>query len=75
MNSPLFYYMYFVLAKRKMFEHKRKAHYNEFMAVKLARQLMNSDDEDEEGGADDADDHKVQATAVKAASEIVEGML
>jgi len=35
--------------KRKSFEHKRKAHYNEFMAVKLARQLMQNDDEDEDG--------------------------
>lgn len=38
-----------VQEKRKSFEFKRKAHYNEFMAVKLARQLMDSDeDEDEE---------------------------
>jgi len=35
--------------KRKSFEFKRKAHYNEFMAVKLARQLMQNDDE-EDGG-------------------------
>ena len=41
--------MFWTIEKRKSFEHKRKAHYNEFMAVKLARQLMQNDDEDEDG--------------------------
>ena len=36
----------FIIAKRKSFEHKRKSHYNEFMAVKLARQLMQKDEEE-----------------------------
>lgn len=35
-------------AKRKMFEQKRKMHYNEFHAVKLARQLIDDDDEEDE---------------------------
>jgi len=35
--------------RRKSFEQKRKAHYNEFYAVKMARQLMEeNDDEDED---------------------------
>ena len=33
--------------KRRKFEQKRKAHYNEYYAVKMARQLMDSDDESE----------------------------
>ena len=33
---------------RKKFESKRKAHYNEFSAVKLARKLMEEEDEEEE---------------------------
>nr|CAD7195015.1 unnamed protein product [Timema douglasi]CAD7264223.1 unnamed protein product [Timema shepardi]CAD7409711.1 unnamed protein product [Timema poppensis]CAD7573206.1 unnamed protein product [Timema californicum] len=39
--------------KRHMFESKRKAHYNEYHAVKLARKLMSSevDEEDEEEAA------------------------
>lgn len=36
------------LAKRRLFENKRKAHYNEFMAVKLARQLMEKEADNEE---------------------------
>ncbi|KAF4533219.1 hypothetical protein B566_EDAN011842 [Ephemera danica] len=34
-------------AKRKSFESKRKLHYNEFQAVKLARKLMEEDEEGE----------------------------
>ena len=36
---------------RRKFEERRKLHYNEFQAVKMARQLMDEelDDEDEEG--------------------------
>ncbi|XP_063230695.1 protein phosphatase inhibitor 2-like [Bacillus rossius redtenbacheri] len=34
--------------KRKVFESKRKAHYNEYHAVKLARQLMSTEEDDEE---------------------------
>lgn len=43
---------------RKKFEMKRKKHYNEFEAVKLARKLMEQDtdeEEDGEGGAADGD--------------------
>lgn len=38
-----------MIEKRKSFEYKRKAHYNEFMAVKLARQLMQNEEEDDDG--------------------------
>jgi len=42
------------LENRREFESKRKAHYNEYFAVKLARQLMekedSEDEEDEEKG-------------------------
>ena len=35
--------------RRRSFESKRKAHYNEFYAVKMARQLMQeNEDEDED---------------------------
>ncbi|CAH0382710.1 unnamed protein product [Bemisia tabaci] len=35
-------------AHRKMFDSKRKAHYNEFIQAKMARQRMEEEDEDEE---------------------------
>ena len=34
--------------ERKQFNVKRKKHYNEFQAVKLARELMKQDEEEEE---------------------------
>jgi len=34
--------------KRRNFEHKRKKHYNEFQAVKMARALMDEDDSEED---------------------------
>uniref|UniRef100_T1JP13 Protein phosphatase inhibitor 2 n=1 Tax=Strigamia maritima TaxID=126957 RepID=T1JP13_STRMM len=45
-------------AKRKFFEQKRKLHYNEFYAVKLARKLMEQEHEDVEEEEDDDDDEE-----------------
>lgn len=45
--------MFSFAEKKKSFEHKRKAHYNEFMAVKLARQLMENDEEDVESNEEE----------------------
>ncbi|XP_042226556.1 protein phosphatase inhibitor 2-like isoform X3 [Homarus americanus] len=39
--------------KRKIFEMKRKQHYNEFYAVKLARKLMQNDDDDDDEDEDE----------------------
>lgn len=60
-------------AKRKSFEHKRKSHYNEFMAVKLARQLMQKDEEEVQNNEEDRISEKdlcVEETEV----DEVEGM-
>ncbi|CAL4064404.1 unnamed protein product, partial [Meganyctiphanes norvegica] len=54
--------------KRKMFEMKRKQHYNEYMAVKLARKLMENDDEDE-----DEDEKEKGDSANKECVNEVEG--
>ncbi|GIY77216.1 protein phosphatase inhibitor 2 [Caerostris darwini] len=40
-------------AQRSAFEYKRKMHYNEFYAVKLARKLIDKDDDDVEEEAEE----------------------
>lgn len=55
--------------RRKSFESKRKAHYNEFYAVKMARQLMAEADDDEEDEEEKEEDSKADAAADKTASK------
>eukprot|EP00096_Caligus_rogercresseyi_P008702 TRINITY_DN2807_c0_g1_i2.p1 TRINITY_DN2807_c0_g1~~TRINITY_DN2807_c0_g1_i2.p1 ORF type:complete len:214 (+),score=85.33 TRINITY_DN2807_c0_g1_i2:343-984(+) len=49
--------------RRKSFEQKRKAHYNEFMTVKLARQLMNDDELDIDNNEGSAEVEEAAAAA------------
>lgn len=51
--------------KRNKFEQKRKAHYNEFYAVKMARQLMDSDDESDK----EADGNAASSSSNNLAAE------
>ncbi|XP_046676538.1 protein phosphatase inhibitor 2-like [Homalodisca vitripennis] len=43
-------------AQRKAFETKRKAHYNEFLAAKMARKYIQDEDEDENEEEDNGND-------------------
>ncbi|KZS11986.1 putative Phosphatase inhibitor 2 protein [Daphnia magna] len=60
--------------KRRSFEHKRKSHYNEFMAVKLARQLMQKDEEEVENNEEERLAEKDIHVEVKEPVDDVEGM-
>lgn len=58
--------------RRKSFEQKRKSHYNEFFAVKMARQLMHEnedyDAEDSEKNSSKQDSKSSSATVTAAAA-------
>merc|ERR1712141_269874 len=51
--------------RRKSFEQKRKAHYNEFFAVKMARQLMKNQN-DNNGDEDDEDEDNSEKDTTSA---------
>ena len=56
--------------KRRKFEQKRKAHYNEYYAVKMARQLMESDDESEKETDGTSTSNQVAVTGTVATAEV-----
>lgn len=56
-------------AKRKLFEQKRKSHYNEFYAVKLARKLMQNDDDDDEDIDEDENNGNEEVKTESLSSE------
>ncbi|XP_023218701.1 protein phosphatase inhibitor 2-like [Centruroides sculpturatus] len=49
-------------AKRKLFEYKRKTHYNEFYAVKLARKLMSADEDEDEDEEEEESNSNVESS-------------
>ncbi|XP_054161635.1 protein phosphatase inhibitor 2-like [Oppia nitens] len=49
--------------KRREFEFKRKAHYNEFQAVKLARKLLEEEDDDDDNDTQQSSSQQPQESA------------
>lgn len=58
--------------KRKLFEMKRKQHYNEFYAVKLARKLMQNDDDEDDDELEEENDVEAKEEKDSTMEEIVE---
>ena len=54
--------------RRKSFEQKRKAHYNEFFAVKMARQLMKQNDNNGDEDDEDEDNSEKDTTSASASN-------
>jgi len=55
--------------EKKVFESKRKAHYNEYSAVKLARKLMEEDEEEDEDGGNPISDKFIPSEEVEIMEE------
>ena len=61
------------IAKRQLFESKRKAHYNEYYAVKLARKLLEQEQEDEEDESKEEEEDSNQSGRRFVPSEELDG--
>lgn len=55
-ESSVLYCLLSRAARRKAFEDRRKMHYNEYMSVRIARQLIDKDDDDKDDDDNDDDD-------------------
>ena len=63
-------YSFMISEARKSFEMKRKKHYNEFQAVKLARKLMEQDtDEEDEDEQDKGREDKIEEESEEGGAE------
>lgn len=65
--------MFLLIALRKEFEMKRKAHYNEYYAVKLARKLL-EEEEDEEDEEENGEGAASNAACCSSSSKYTEDL-
>ncbi|XP_025080416.1 protein phosphatase inhibitor 2-like isoform X2 [Pomacea canaliculata] len=62
-------------AKRKMFEMKRKLHYNEFAAVQLAKKLMSEEEDEEDTTSNNTQGAALLDTATCSSSKMDAGVV
>lgn len=68
-NSNDFFTLFFTVERRLEFQRRRKAHYNEFEAVRLARKLIEEEDDVDEDANDGNESKTIKSKDTPSTSD------